>query len=545
MAANVNSRQTRTTNPIVVRHSSTRTTQEFVQLLSAGIVSTFVNGGLIMLMFVLSSPIEGNTAFGAKADPNNSPPQVSTDKQPKKDDTPPPLSLDDVNPNVIVESEPTEMKTPHKRKDVVNVEDIVRGDEDVGRESGIKGAPLMNLPTPAGLGNGQGGATDGFLGTNPLKGDIGGGIPSAFNVPGGPYGRSGATKELLLQRETAGGGTSKTEAAVVMGLDWIIAHQARDGHWSLEAFHLHGKNCNCQGRGTTHNDVAGTAFGLLPLLGAGHTHKSGVVKYSKPIRDGLAFLKMKMQAKKMTGDMGGGMYAQGLATIALCEAYALTRDQELKPYAQRAIDYIVSAQHPEGGWRYGFREKGDTSVVGWQVMALKSAQMAKLKVPADTMKRAQHYLDECCASDEGYGYMGKGSTPTLTAVGLLCRQYIQGWGPNNGRMQKGVDNWIKTNPPGQMRNMYYYYYATQVMHHLGETDWERWNVKMRDILVETQDKGKDPKTAHQKGSWDPSGDAWGQHGGRLMVTSLSILSLEVYYRHLPLFYKPGKNASPK
>jgi hypothetical protein len=61
---------------------------------------------------------------------------------------------------------------------------------------------------------------------------------------------------------------------------------------------------------------------------------------------------------------------------------------------------------------------------------------------------------------------------------------------------------------------------------------------MRELLVDTQDKGKDPKTAHQKGSWDPSGDAWGQHGGRLMITSLSILTLEVYYRHLPLFYRP-------
>jgi hypothetical protein len=83
--------------------------------------------------------------------------------------------------------------------------------------------------------------------------------------------------------------------------------------------------------------------------------------------------------------------------------------------------------------------------------------------------------------------------------------------------------------------MYYYYYATQVMHHFGGEAWEKWNPKMRDTLIARQDKGTDRAHPHQKGSWPAAGDAYGDYGGRLMVTSLSLLTLEVYYRHLPLY----------
>jgi hypothetical protein len=83
--------------------------------------------------------------------------------------------------------------------------------------------------------------------------------------------------------------------------------------------------------------------------------------------------------------------------------------------------------------------------------------------------------------------------------------------------------------------MYYYYYATQVMHHLGGDNWKEWNKKMRDALVKEQDQGKNAAYKHQEGSWSPEADPHGGIGGRLMITSLSILTLEVYYRHLPLY----------
>jgi hypothetical protein len=239
----------------------------------------------------------------------------------------------------------------------------------------------------------------------------------------------------------------------------------------------------------------------------------------------------------MTGDLGGGMYGHALATIALCEAYGLTKDRMLQVPAQRAVNYLVAAQHIEGGWRYAPGNAGDTSVTGWVVMALKSAKMAELNVPEPVFHRAINYLNKCRdPNSEGYGYVGRGSSPAMSAVGLLCRQYLQSWGPGNPKMVKGVETQLLALPPGKMRHIYYYYYATQVLHHFGGEEWNKWNDAMREDLIKRQDRD---------GSWDPrgsdkrweSGDPHGKAGGRLMETSLSLLTLEVYYRYLPLFQR--------
>src|SRR5262245_12974878 len=224
------------------------------------------------------------------------------------------------------------------------------------------------------------------------------------------------------------------------------------------------------------------------------------------------------------------MYSHGLATIAMCEAFGLTSDPSLKASAQAAINFIVSAQDEKsGGWRYSPRQGGDTSVVGWQVMALKSGQMAGLSVPPTTLKGAEKWLDNNMSSDKGdYGYIGNPGTTkndaasAMTAVGLLCRQYL-GWSPRNEGLLNGVSR-IKKLPPGVTGNMYYYYYATQVMHHMGGEHWEFWNPKMRDHLIKLQDQGATPNKGTQKGSWDPKGDAHGAAGGRVMITSLSLLT---------------------
>jgi hypothetical protein len=149
-----------------------------------------------------------------------------------------------------------------------------------------------------------------------------------------------------------------------------------------------------------------------------------------------------------------------------------------------------------------------------------------------TFARATKWLDSCQTADGGgYGYIDAQATPTMTAVGLLCRQYL-GWGPRNPGLIAGV-NRLKQTLPGSMPSMYYHYYATQVMHHMGGEAWEFWNPKMRDKLIRDQDPGN--KVEHQKGSWSPAGDLHGGAGGRMMSTSLALLTLEVYYRHLPLY----------
>lgn len=351
-------------------------------------------------------------------------------------------------------------------------------------------------------------------------------------LPGGGespfFGRSPEARNRIALQE---GGTIESEAAVTRGLEWLMRHQNQDGSWSLHAFSQAG-DCNgrCRNTGCT-SDTGGTALALLPFLGAGQTHRNG--NYQDTVRKGLDYL-VKVQARdgSLMGPGDGRMYAHGQAAIVLCEAFALTQDEKLRSAAQLALDYIVKAQHNGGGWRYYPGQAGDTSVVGWQLMALRSGQMAYLKVPDVTIDRARKYLisAQCDSSGARYAYMpGHGPSAVMTAEGLLCRQYL-GWQRDHPGLQDGC-RWLLSNSPprADAPDVYYWYYATQVMHHMGGKYFEQWNSRMRDILVKSQrTKG------HEAGSWDPEGGHAGT-GGRLYQTALAICTLEVYYRHMPLY----------
>ncbi|HEV3203784.1 MAG TPA: prenyltransferase/squalene oxidase repeat-containing protein [Gemmataceae bacterium] len=424
---------------------------------------------------------------------------------------------------------PTNYDMP--RIEEISVPGPANPSEEVGILNADPNAAKQTVPPPPGLGDntGQGGGVDSNIFGKGSTFGTAGGLGGPLMKPGSFGGRSGATRERMV---VEGGGNTRSEAAVARGLEWFANHQAADGKWSLDGF-MNGR-CNCAGGGRN-NDTAGTAFGLLPLLGAGQTHKGGgkTGKYTKNVEKAIKYLMLKQNKE---GDFGGGMYAHGLATIAICEAYGLTSDPILQRPAQQAINYIVKAQSDNGGWRYTPKGGGDTSVVGWQVMALKSAQMAGLDVPSPTLDGAKKWLDSCASPDGGaYGYQGPGNGPSaMTAVGLLCRQYL-GWGMRNPGLQIGVEKLKQLPPSSRGTNMYYNYYATQVMHHMGGEAWQFWNPKIRDMLVDKQDQGNTPKRAHQKGSWDSTGDSYHGAGGRIMMSSLALLTLEVYYRHLPLY----------
>ncbi len=497
--------------PLVVRRSAPRHSADLVRLFPAAIISLLLNAGFLALLFFISSPTQADTLLDTPIDTTALP--ADPDDSTKTD----PLVTPEIDPTAQHPGQDTHYDNDRQGKlSIPGQSDPL---ESAGFSDGPNNTPPVNLPVPLGIvPGGQGGGTDNPLG---IRADLGPGTPGGSLKgaprPGSFDGRGGETRDKALIN---GGGTKESEAAVVKGLIWLKKNQSPDGRWVLDG--------NFSDRGTA-NDIAGTAFGLLPLLGAGKTHKPAKDnEFDKVVGKGLLFL-MRRQDKK-TGDFGGGMYSHGLATIAMCEAYGLTQDPALRRPAQMAVNYIVRAQHAAGGWRYSPGQAGDTSVVGWQVMALKSAQMARLDVPDITMRKAQLFLNSVNDATEGYGYTGPGPTPTLTAVGLLCRQYLQAWGPKNLKLIKGIDNHIKTNPPGTSRNVYYFYYATQVMHHFGGSDWKKWNEKMRDFLVKTQE----PAGA-LAGSWNSAGDAHAGPGGRLMITSLSLLTLEVYYRHLPLY----------
>jgi hypothetical protein len=330
------------------------------------------------------------------------------------------------------------------------------------------------------------------------------------------------------------GGTADSERAVHSGLRWLASIQQDDGSWDFTRI----GDAEDAGR-LVNAEMGATSMALLCFLGAGHTHGSET-KYSTVVRKGLHYLVSNAKVISNEADLrgnvagNGGMYIQGLATIAMCEAHAMSRkrdqDRNLKRTAQAAIRFIEAAQDKGGGWRYRPREAGDTSVVGWQVMALKSGQAGRLRVKAGTFYSAQRFLNKVQTKDGGmYGYTGAQRNRTgTTAIGLLCRMYM-GWSREREGLADGVAFIAKRGP--SRNDSYYNYYGSQVLHHWGGDLWEEWNAELRPRLVKSQVK-KGPAA----GSWKPVCKHAGS-GGRLYETALSIMTLEVYYRHLPLYRK--------
>ncbi len=410
--------------------------------------------------------------------------------------------------------------------DDVNVQDKLVTKDPPGQEEakqevqkdfvpppGLKSADLVNP--------GVTGDTGDFLkGTGGGDGSI---VGEAFR------GRGAATRSKLV---ALNGGNGRSEAAVARGLVWLAKQQRRNGAWVYD--------------GMSRTDtIAATGMALLPFLAAGQTHKvSKDNRYNKTVEAGLKYLIGQQTASGgfRLGDNLAGMYSHAIATIAICEAYGMSGDKGLLlGPAQRAVNFIQSAQGTDGSWGYTANSTGDTSIVGWQVQALHSAKLCRdLVVNKRTLERARKFLDSV-ASGSGksrYGYREASSASyTRTAVGLLCRYYLDGWGPNNPGMAAGVAYLMKSKQPDpKSMEMYYYYYATQVLHFFEGPEWyKEWNPKMRDLLIDA----KVPEGKKDAGSWSPEGDYWiGAQCGRVGMTSMALLTLEVYYRHLPT-YKRG------
>jgi hypothetical protein len=325
-----------------------------------------------------------------------------------------------------------------------------------------------------------------------------------------------------------GGGSPASEVAVERALHWLAAHQRPDGSWS---FNHVGEACQhyCTNPGSEPSTTAATGLALLPFLGAGYTHKQG--EYKDVVQRGLDYLKKRGILISYGNDLrdGSSMYGQALATIALCEAYGMTRDEDLQIPAQRALDYICYAQDlKSGGWRYNPGEPGDTTVTGWMLMALKSGQMAKLNVQSPAIFGAQRFLDSVQNKDGSqYGYLDRKPRPGTTAVGLLCRMYT-GWRRTNPALVKGAAQIAKLGPSKD--NIYFNYYATQVLFHYAGPEWDGWNRKMRDLLIKSQDMA-----GHAAGSWYFESPPHTAAGGRLYNTAMAAMILEVYYRFMPLY----------
>lgn len=338
-----------------------------------------------------------------------------------------------------------------------------------------------------------------------------------------------ATRSGDARARAAGerGGSAASEAAVERGLAWLALHQGADGSWRFDL-----SNCQCAGAcshaGSITSTTAATGIALLPFLGAGHTHTDG--PYREAVSRALYYLLGRLQPTPRGGDLTEGtMYGQGVATLALAEALAMTRDDMLVRPVTDAIRFIVTAQdHYGGGWRYLPGQAGDTTVTAWQLAALKSAALAGVEVPTPTLDGVRRFLDRVQArGGECYGYMGPQTKPCTSAIGLFCRLHT-GW-EDREMLDRGLAALARPGPAPTA--VYQNFYLAQALLQADHPAWPRWNARNRDQLVAQQARG-----GHELGSW-LFDDRETAPGGRLAHTALAVLTLEVYYRLLPL-YRP-------
>lgn len=482
--------------------------------LPAWVISGALNLGLVTAALIIDR-------MSVKAVAQASDAVIETSLEDRADDA----KLKDLtNPDIGFDSEiPLVTASELNAKVTVEAPDVVN--EPVGTPN-AKDTPPMDYTTPPGIGPsdltnlGHVGDTGTLMkGAGGLQGNV---------VNAGMLGRTGATKEKLIKE---GGGNAESERAVALGLAWLAKQQKQNGSWVYD--------------GTNAADVAAsTGMALLPFLAAGQTHRASGsrIDYHLFVERGLNYLLSNQDPTTGRFRAVSNIYGHAIATVALCEAYGMTGDKsKLLAATQKAINFIQRQQGSDGSWGYN-GGTGDTSIVGWQIQALKSAQMCRdIVVDKSVLDRARSFLQKIAggSQQDKYGYSladpGRPAPGTaLTAIGLLCRYYLDGWGSDNEYMANGVSGLIERNPPNLERmNMYYYYYATQVVHFHGGKAWnDQWNPKMRDLLI-----GSQSKAGVTAGSWSPDPDRlWmGPHTGRMGVTCMSLLTLEVYYRHLPLY----------
>ncbi|HZV01645.1 MAG TPA: prenyltransferase/squalene oxidase repeat-containing protein, partial [Planctomycetota bacterium] len=410
------------------------------------------------------------------------------------------------------------------------------------------------------------GMTEGAQGRKPGAGPgkniamgAGGGSGDTGVRFGGPFG--GRHKHYVRFRQGRYG------SAVEEGLRWLARHQAPDGHWSSDGFHALCQGAPCKGDGYSEFDVGNTGLALLAFLGAGFTpqnHETYIdpvtkkpVSFGDTVRKATQWLIDKENAdgciRSTAGEM---MYNQAIATLALCEAYGLTNAVSYCAPAQRAVNFLTQVQNYGLGWRYTPRcGDNDTSVTGWCVMALKSAQISGLKISQTSFQGARAWIDRVTEANGTVGYdrLGSGevcvpgkneqwlSHPSMTAVGVLCRIFIDK-DKKDKRLEAGARILMDDLPKwdtGAKRpsvDFYYWYYATLALWQLDGPDgarWKQWNAVTGDMLCKHQHTSKD---GCQDGSWDVDQvDRWGHAGGRVYGAAINVLTLETSFRYESVF----------
>lgn len=337
------------------------------------------------------------------------------------------------------------------------------------------------------------------------------------------------------------GGTEASEAAVEASLRWLARVQEPAGNWDASRYgsgriKFDENNVDRMNAGID-ADTGITALATLAFLGSGNTHEVG--PYSSTVDRAINWL---IDQQGTDGNFFGEathfarMYCHGMTTYALAEAYGMQSDPAAYPrlrYAlQRGINYIIQRQNSkDGAWRYRVGQQGDMSMFGWQLMALKSAEIAGLDIPQGVKDRMIDFLKSRSLGSSGgrAAYRpGDKVTAAMTAEALFCKQML-GIPREDPACREAVSFLLRYRPNRADYNLYYWYYGTLAMRHYGDVPWDVWNDTIQNLIVKDQ-----VRTGPYAGSWNNT-TKWGAYGGRIYSTALSTLCLEVYYRQLPLY----------
>ena len=383
--------------------------------------------------------------------------------------------------------------------------------------------------------------------------------PAMYDVIGGGGGGGGRNGTpfggRMHKRQGMGRASPQTEDAVLEALKWLARHQSADGSWGVQGYlgQCREGNCNPNPPSASADFDAGvTGLSMLAFLGAGYSHLSKEVhegiNFGDVVRKGLQWMLERQDPEGFIGPhtQHKEMYNHTICALALAEAYGLTGSGLFKENAQKAIDYIVASQNGGRGWRYSYKSgDNDTSVTGWAVMALKSAELSGLVFPASAYQGARAWLDE--VTEDNYGRVGYTHRNTgkvfcghnaeydhqeaLTAISVMSRIFMDR-SKSDPRVSSGASMLMRDLPTweGKKIDFYMWYYTALALFQYdgpsGPT-WSKWNKSMVSALVKPQNTRA---TGCKRGSWEPV-DRWSCEGGRVYATAINALTLEIYYRY--------------
>ncbi|MHC4841596.1 MAG: prenyltransferase/squalene oxidase repeat-containing protein [Planctomycetota bacterium] len=357
-------------------------------------------------------------------------------------------------------------------------------------------------------------------------------------------------------------------------LQWLADHQNTAGHWSATTFSDDSKRRNAK---RTYNvefvnvgdadgdkgweqttDVGLTGLALLAFAGGGYDQSLG--KFRETVRRGVLYLRRSQDQEGCFGAREDDhfIYNHAICTMAMAELYGLSAARVMRPTVQRATDFILRAQNPGAGWRYGIRPgQNDVSVTGWMILALKSCKMAGIEFDSNRVyEPATEYLDLMTVEVNGYpktGYKTRGSdsarlrgsvdfdqSPSMESIHIMCDLFSNKESIRSPQMKELANICAEKEflPKWEAKriNYYYWYYASLALHQMGGSSWDRWEAAMSKTLIDNQrgfKKGESHETKtslDEHGSWDAVG-AWCPAGGRVYSTAINCLTLQVWYRY--------------